>query len=149
MKASLFAFVLVLAGGTTLVLAAPDAPVLIQMSPELTQKLSSHAILSVHEIAALARAGYPEAKLRAHLRASRAIYRLSAENITELQAGGVGNETIDEMLGRAYAATAVRRRVYYPAGRFYYGDSFWSGGYWGFGLHGSGGHGFHGGHGHH
>lgn len=128
-------------------LPAANVPATVQVAPEIAQKIARDSILSVAEIAALSRSGFPEDQLRAHLRSSLAVYRLSTYDITALQEAGVSNALIDEMLARPYAPATVRRYAY-PGPRFYRA-TFPSLGGGRFGLHVARG-GFHGsGHGRH
>lgn len=124
-------------------LSAANVPAAVSVTPEISQKIARGSILSVGEIAALARSGFPEDQLRAHLRSSRAVYRLSSYDVAALQEAGVSNALIDEMLARTYASARV-----YSGPRFYRAP-FPSYGVARFGLHGArggfrgGGHGRH------
>ncbi|MBI2813040.1 MAG: hypothetical protein HYX71_02000 [Opitutae bacterium] len=99
-------------------LSAANTPTVVPAAAGIPGKLARPSILSVAEVAALSRSGFPEAQLRAHLRSSRAIYRLNAHDIAELKAAGVGNAVIGEMLARPYAPAPVHRYAR-PGHRFY------------------------------
>ena len=114
MKSPLLLLLIASLGLSVVSLPAATAPV-GQIAPGVSQKLALHARLSVAEIAALSHAGFPEAQILSHLRASRAVYQLSSYDIAVLQTAGVGHAIIDEMRGRAFAATPVRR--YFAPGR--------------------------------
>jgi hypothetical protein len=143
----MFLILLAAAVVATSSLPAANVPATVQVAPEIAQKIARGSILSVVEIATLSRSGFPEDQLRAHLRSSRAVYRLGTCDIAALQEAGVSNALIDEMLARTYAPATVRRYAY-PGPRFYRAPVPSLGGSR-FGFHGARG-GFHGGgHGRH
>lgn len=147
MKTPMFFIMLAAAVVATSSLPAANVPATVQVAPDIAQKIARGSILSVAEITALSRSGFPEDQLRAHLRSSRAVYQLNTYDIAELQAAGVSNALIDEMLVRTYAPATVRCYAY-PNPRFYRAP-FPSLGGARFGFHGARG-GFHGGgHGRH
>lgn len=118
MKTSMFLTLFAAAVLATGSVSAADVPATVIVTPEVSQKIARGSILSVGEIAALARSGFREDQLRSHLRSSRAVYRLSTYDIAQLQEAGVSNTLIDEMLARTYAPATIVRYAY-PGSRFY------------------------------
>jgi len=92
--------------------------------------------LSLAEIREMSAKGVSEATILTAVRASRAVYQLSAQDISALQEAGVSQAVIDYLLKTPELYKAERRvyRTYYyspPPPYWYWHDSFWYGGHYG------------------
>lgn len=94
--------------------------------------------LSLAEIREMSARGVSDETILAALRASRAVYRLSAQDISALQEARVSPAVIDYLLKTPELYQAERRvyRTYY----YYPPPPYWYG-HWGFGYYGH--HGWH------
>lgn len=96
--------------------------------------------LSLAEIREISARGVSEETILTALRASRAVYRLSAQDISALQEARVSPAVIDYLLKtpELYQAEPPRYRTYYyyypPPPYWYWHDPFWFG--WHRGYHG-------------
>ena len=96
--------------------------------------------LSLAEIREMSARGVSDETILAALRASRAAYRLSAQDISALQEARVSPAVIDYLLKTPELSQAERRiyRTYYyyaPPPYWYWHDPFWFGGHYGWGGH--------------
>lgn len=92
--------------------------------------------LSLAEIREMSARGVSEATILTALRASRAVYRLSAQDVSALQEAGVNQGVIDYLLKTPELYKTERRvyRTYYsypPPPYWYWHDPFWYGGHYG------------------
>lgn len=92
--------------------------------------------LSLAEIREMSARGVSEETILTALRASRAVYQLSAQEISALQEAGVSQAVIDYLLKTPELYKAGRRiyRTYYyypPPTYWYWHDPFWYGGHYG------------------
>lgn len=87
--------------------------------------------LSLDEIREMSAKGVSDATILAALRASRAVYQLSAQDISALQEAGVSQAVIDYLLKTPELYKAERRvyrtYYYYPPPYWYWHDPFWYG----------------------
>ncbi len=95
--------------------------------------------LSLAEIREMSAKGVSDETILAALRASRAVYRLSAQDISALQEARVSPAVIDYLLKTPELYQAERRlyRTYY----YYPPPPYWWDWHWGFGYYGH--HGWH------
>ncbi len=91
--------------------------------------------LSLAEIREMSARGVSEETILTALRASRAVYQLSAQDVSALREAGVSPAVIDYLLKTPELYRAERRvyRTYYypPPPYWYWHDPFWFGGHYG------------------
>lgn len=116
-----------LSGCVTYHAASPPAPAASLARP-----------LSVPEIREMSTRGVSDATILAALRASRAVYQLSAQDIAALQEAGVSPAVIDYLLKtpEPFKTEPPRIRTYHyypPPPYWYWHEPFWFG--WHYGWH--------------
>ncbi len=115
----------------------------VYREPPLVRATNALTLAQIKEMTAK---GVSDETILSALRASRVVYRLSADNVKDLQAANVSQAVIDYLLStaqRPLPRPVVRRYYYYPPPYPYWGWYDWHwGGHFDFGHHGFG----HGGH---